>query len=66
MCTQKPPYDYSEELYKRYKETFNNYLNDKVAPLFTPYHVAQLPCGLCLSSITLSFHFFTNRARMHG
>jgi cullin 1 len=30
MCTQKPPYDYSEHLYQRYREAFNNYINDKV------------------------------------
>lgn len=30
MCTQKPPYDYSEQLYQRYREAFNNYINDKV------------------------------------
>ncbi|WIA23649.1 hypothetical protein OEZ85_000353 [Tetradesmus obliquus] len=32
MCTQKPPYDYSEHLYQRYREAFNNYINDKVLP----------------------------------
>jgi len=32
MCTQKPPYDYSEQLYQRYREAFNNYINDKVRP----------------------------------
>lgn len=30
MCTQKPPYDYSEQLYGRYREAFNSYINDKV------------------------------------
>lgn len=37
MCTQKPPYDYSEQLYQRYRETFNNYLNEKVG-------LARDPC----------------------
>ncbi|KIY98613.1 Cullin-1 [Monoraphidium neglectum] len=32
MCTQKPPYDYSEQLYGRYREAFNSYINDKVLP----------------------------------
>lgn len=32
MCTQKPPYDYSEQLYNRYREAFNSYINDKVLP----------------------------------
>lgn len=31
MCTQKPPYDYSEQLYQRYKDAFNNYINDMVS-----------------------------------
>jgi hypothetical protein len=30
MCTQKPPYDYSEQLYQRYKDAFNTYINDMV------------------------------------
>jgi Cullin family len=30
MCTQKPPNDYSEQLYTRYREAFSNYINDKV------------------------------------
>lgn len=36
MCTQKPPHDYSEELYTRYKGAFNKYITDKVgaAPFF--------------------------------
>lgn len=32
MCTQKPPYDYSEQLYQRYKDAFNTYINDMVLP----------------------------------
>lgn len=32
MCTQKPPHDYSEQLYNRYKEAFRKYLDDKVLP----------------------------------
>jgi hypothetical protein len=30
MCTQKPPYDYSEQLYQRYRDAFNNYISDAV------------------------------------
>ena len=30
MCTQKPPHDYSEQLYGLYKEAFNKYINEKV------------------------------------
>jgi len=32
MCTQKPPYDYSKELYERYEAAFNVYINSKVLP----------------------------------
>ena len=30
MCTQKPPHDYSEDLYLRYKESFVKYITEKV------------------------------------
>jgi cullin 1 len=30
MCTQKPPHDYSETLYKKYKEVFENYIEEVV------------------------------------
>lgn len=32
MCTQKPPYDHSEQLYLRYREAFRTYINDTVLP----------------------------------
>lgn len=32
MCTQKPPHDYSEPLYKRYGNAFSTYITDKVMP----------------------------------
>ncbi|KAG2429454.1 hypothetical protein HYH02_014036 [Chlamydomonas schloesseri] len=32
MCTQKPPHDYSEQLYSKYRDAFNKYINDKVLP----------------------------------
>ena len=38
MCTQKPPHDYSEQLYNRYKEAFSVYIAEKAtrAPLSSP------------------------------
>lgn len=30
MCTQKPPHDYSEQLYSKYREAFNQYITEKV------------------------------------
>lgn len=32
MCTQKPPHDYSEQLYIKYKDAFNVYVKEKVRP----------------------------------
>lgn len=30
MCTQKPPHDYSEALYNRYRDIFCYYINESV------------------------------------
>lgn len=30
MCTQKPPNDYSQQLYDKYKEAFEEHINKKV------------------------------------
>lgn len=30
MCTQKPPHDYSEALYDRYRDAFRHYIAKKV------------------------------------
>ena len=30
MCTQKPPHDYSEQLYNRYRDAFTKYIAEKV------------------------------------
>ncbi|KAK2358240.1 hypothetical protein P8452_77380 [Trifolium repens] len=32
MCTQTPPHDYSELLYEKYKETFDDYIKSTVLP----------------------------------
>ena len=32
MCTQKPPHDYSEALYKKYKEVFEEYIDTVAMP----------------------------------
>ncbi len=31
MCTQKPPHDYSEQLYNKYREAFTVYINERVS-----------------------------------
>ena len=30
MCTQRPPYDYSQQLYDKYKEAFEEYIRSTV------------------------------------
>ena len=32
MCTQKPPHDFSQQLYERYREAFNDYIEACVLP----------------------------------
>ncbi|KAL2608272.1 hypothetical protein R1flu_026845 [Riccia fluitans] len=38
MCTQKPPQDYSQQLYDRYKESFEEYINTMVLPALREKH----------------------------
>ncbi|GMH34701.1 hypothetical protein BSKO_02562 [Bryopsis sp. KO-2023] len=35
MCTQKPPHDYSEELYGRYRQSFETYIRTRVIRQFS-------------------------------
>jgi cullin 1 len=30
MCTQKPPHDYSQQLYEKYRESFEEYIASMV------------------------------------
>ncbi|CAK9199261.1 unnamed protein product [Sphagnum troendelagicum] len=38
MCTQKPPQDYSQQLYDRYRESFEEYINSMVLPALREKH----------------------------
>uniref|UniRef100_A0A5B7BPH1 Cullin-1 n=1 Tax=Davidia involucrata TaxID=16924 RepID=A0A5B7BPH1_DAVIN len=38
MCTQKPPHDYSQQLYEKYKEAFEEYINSTVLPSLREKH----------------------------
>ncbi|KAI5078648.1 hypothetical protein GOP47_0006319 [Adiantum capillus-veneris] len=38
MCTQKPPQDYSQQLYDRYRESFEEYINEIVLPAIRDKH----------------------------
>ncbi|XP_047329991.1 cullin-1-like [Impatiens glandulifera] len=38
MCTQKPPHDYSQQLYEKYREAFEEYINSTVLPSLREKH----------------------------
>ncbi|ONK62973.1 uncharacterized protein A4U43_C07F10080 [Asparagus officinalis] len=38
MCTQKPPHDYSQQLYEKYKESFEEYIMATVLPSLREKH----------------------------
>ncbi|KAI6693075.1 hypothetical protein NL676_020785 [Syzygium grande] len=38
MCTQKPPHDYSQQLYDKYKESFEEYITSMVLPSLREKH----------------------------
>ncbi|KAI3679013.1 hypothetical protein L6452_38319 [Arctium lappa] len=38
MCIQKPPHNYSEQLYDKYKEAFHEYINSTVLPSLRGKH----------------------------
>ncbi|KAJ7542027.1 hypothetical protein O6H91_10G086500 [Diphasiastrum complanatum] len=38
MCTQKPPLDYSQQLYDRYRDSFEVYINSMVLPALREKH----------------------------
>uniref|UniRef100_A0A0C9S2U8 Cullin-1 n=1 Tax=Wollemia nobilis TaxID=56998 RepID=A0A0C9S2U8_9CONI len=38
MCTQKPPQDYSQQLYDRYRESFEEYITTMVLPALREKH----------------------------
>ncbi|XP_021748767.1 cullin-1-like [Chenopodium quinoa] len=38
MCTQKPPHDYSQQLYDNYKQAFVDYINSTVLPSLGEKH----------------------------
>ncbi|CDP03526.1 unnamed protein product [Coffea canephora] len=38
MCTQKPPHDYSQQLYEKYKEAFDDYITSTVLPSLRDKH----------------------------
>ena len=47
MCTQKPPNDFSEQLYTRYRESFSVYIKERVNLLPT-LGISQMTLQLVL------------------
>ena len=43
MCTQKPPHDYSEQLYTRYRDSFNKYIDARVRSGSVPFVARAAP-----------------------
>lgn len=46
MCTQKPPHDYSQQLYDKYKESFEEYITSTVKYIspFYLFYVYSVDC----------------------
>lgn len=65
MCTQKPPNDYSEQLYTRYRQSFSVYITERVRDFSMVYFTAacavpaaRLSCShtlCCAGPASLSF-----------
>jgi len=60
MCTQKPPHDYSEHLYNKYREAFTTYISNQVCPigpLLAVFHSGQSSIStwpdVCCGSMSL-------------
>lgn len=51
MCTQKPPHDYSQQLYDKYRESFEEYITTTVK------YISSILSFLCIF-ILLSWHEF--------
>lgn len=49
MCTQKPPNDYSQQLYDKYKEAFQEHINSTVRILVDYFFLTSL----CMLNISL-------------
>ena len=64
MCTQKPPNNWSEQLYNNYVESVKDYLSARILPRIREKHdeymlrvraaVAPAPASDALASCTLS------------
>ncbi len=50
MCTQKPPHDYSEALYNRYRDIFCYYINESVRILTACAAQVQLSAHSCFQA----------------
>lgn len=51
MCTQKPPHDYSQQLYDKYKESFDDYITSTVSRFIVIYALYIMVSLLILDRI---------------
>ncbi len=52
MCTQKPPNDYSEQLYTRYRDSFSLYISEKACLLLCGTWMRSQHGQFCAASCT--------------
>ena len=60
MCTQKPPNDYSEPLYTKYREAFSTYISERVRDVDGPYAwlcKAGVTRAMCSSALCCMFWY---------
>lgn len=50
MCTQKPPHDYSQQLYDKYRESFEEYISATVGTWYCCNPNISVKCTLLIAS----------------
>ncbi|RYR41161.1 hypothetical protein Ahy_A08g037557 [Arachis hypogaea] len=55
LCTEKPPHDYSQQLYDKYKEVFEEYIQSTVLPSLREKHDEFMLRELVKSGFVVSF-----------
>ncbi|KAJ8490591.1 hypothetical protein OPV22_012312 [Ensete ventricosum] len=68
MCTQKPPRNYSQQLYEKYRESFEEYLTSTVLPSLREKHdgfmLRELVKGWCNHKVIFSYVLLTGPYRV--
>ena len=63
MCTQKPPQDYSQQLYDRYKESFEEYINAMVLKFYPTDFPLYIICCILTMKTSSSTGFACNKGK---